>query len=530
MATGIALTSEELQARVSKQGIICDDGVWRPYKLLSHTGTHYPATILCPKYGEWTISQLRTLWKYNTGHPAGTKEKKEATFLKKYGVTHPLKSKIIQEKTKQTFLRNYGVDNPLKSSIVKEKVRKTCLERYGVEHVCQSVEFKKQSRKTCMEKFGVPYSLQAESVKNKIIETNMKNYGVPQALQSTEVKNKVKATNMERYGVENSLGSVIVRDKAKQTFIENYGVDNPTKSLIIQEKTKQTCIKKYGTNNPMQNSEIKQKAANTIQRKIEEGTWFNRFGKAQKELQNWVETVTGKLWNSNRTILQGKELDLYNEELKIAIEYCGLYWHNEYSQEPKTKTYHYNKYLECKKQNIKLITIFEDEWLEKKAQVKNHLKTLLGIYDEIIETTNVHFCIVTTPEALEFLHKNSIQAPQEISDAYYGLRYKENLVSVISTIKNSVQRLVTHQGIYIPNGSKILIENILSILNTNQLTIQIDNRWGLSEDFKTLGFTKCREIPPSFTYVTRKKRVLTTEKPLPKIWDCGKTVLEFKKH
>ena len=52
--------------------------------------------------------------------------------MDRYGVTHPSKSKIIQERTQKIFLEKYGVKNPFQSEQIKEKIRQTCLKHFNV--------------------------------------------------------------------------------------------------------------------------------------------------------------------------------------------------------------------------------------------------------------------------------------------------------------------------------------------------------------------------------------------------------------
>ena len=66
---------------------------------------------------------------------------------------------------------------------------------------------------------------------------------------------------------------------------------------------------------------------------------------------------------NNRSILGGLELDMYIPSCKVAIEYNGLRWHSE--QFKPDKNYHLNKLLKCQEKGIKLIQIFEDEYLKK---------------------------------------------------------------------------------------------------------------------------------------------------------------------
>ena len=56
---------------------------------------------------------------------------------------------------------------------------------------------------------------------------------------------------------------------------------------------------------------------------------------------------------NNRSILNGKEIDIYVASLKLGIEYNGVRWHSE--QFGKDKNYHIDKLNKCNEQGINLI-------------------------------------------------------------------------------------------------------------------------------------------------------------------------------
>lgn len=94
----------------------------------------------------------------------------------------------------------------------------------------------------------------------------------------------------------------------------------------------------------------------------------------EQEIANIISTFyNGECIRNNRTILTGKELDLYYPEKKIAIEFNGDYWH---SDEFKDSNYHYNKYKQCKDLGITLVSIFEYDWNSRKEIIINYLKDL----------------------------------------------------------------------------------------------------------------------------------------------------------
>ena len=96
----------------------------------------------------------------------------------------------------------------------------------------------------------------------------------------------------------------------------------------------------------------------------------------EQEIADYISTFyKGECIRNDRSILGGKELDLYYPEKKIAIEFNGDYWHNE---NHKPRDYHYNKFKDCLNSCITLVSIFENEWKLKKIHIKNYLKDLFN--------------------------------------------------------------------------------------------------------------------------------------------------------
>jgi hypothetical protein len=123
-----------------------------------------------------------------------------------------------------------------------------------------------------------------------------------------------------------------------------------------------------------------------------------------------------------------KELDIYINEKKIAIEYNGLYWHND---EHLQKNYHYNKWKLCNEKGIKLITIWEDDWNFKQDLVKSMIKNQLGLNENKIYARKTIIKEVSAKESKEFLENNHIQGNCQ-SSIRLGLFYKGELVSLMT--------------------------------------------------------------------------------------------------
>lgn len=80
------------------------------------------------------------------------------------------------------------------------------------------------------------------------------------------------------------------------------------------------------------------------------------------------------LERSNRKLIS-KELDIYVPSARVAVEFNGLYWHSE---KFKPKNYHYEKFAKCQDAGIRLIQVWEDDWLYRKDIVKSMLLNKLG--------------------------------------------------------------------------------------------------------------------------------------------------------
>lgn len=85
-----------------------------------------------------------------------------------------------------------------------------------------------------------------------------------------------------------------------------------------------------------------------------------------------IDNTDRQVIQSDKSVLCGKELDIYIPELNLAFEYNGTYWHNS---NIKDKLYHQRKSVECIEKGIRLIHIFEYEWLDNNMQ--NRLKAFI---------------------------------------------------------------------------------------------------------------------------------------------------------
>lgn len=145
------------------------------------------------------------------------------------------------------------------------------------------------------------------------------------------------------------------------------------------------------------------------------GCKWNGVSQYETDIITWLKEITScKIVTSDRTILNGRELDIYIPEKKIAIEFNGVFWHSE---QHKDKNYHQQKTLACAEQGIHLIHIFEHEWADKDKQpkIKNYLYSSISDTKTKIGARNTIIKEISTYESEQFITKYHLQGNAQSS-------------------------------------------------------------------------------------------------------------------
>jgi transposase len=160
----------------------------------------------------------------------------------------------------------------------------------------------------------------------------------------------------------------------------------------------------------------------------------------EQELIDFIgEIYKDEIITSNRSVLNGRELDIYLPKHNLAIEYNGLYSHSYKPWEEresliKGPNYHLSKTVDCEKLGIQLIHIFSDEWNYRQAIVKSILKSKLGI-NERIYARKCSIVEVDIDSKNKFLNDNHIQG-EDKSSIKLGLEYEGVLVCLMTFNKS----------------------------------------------------------------------------------------------
>ena len=328
--------------------------------------------------------------------------------------------------------------------------------------------------------------------------------------------------------------------------------------------TKKEYIEKYGDINLITPT-TKEKLQLCLQKMNNNKTWDRKSSSYEKDIKEFLQSHNISFEEHNREILKGLEIDVISDN--VGIEFNGNKFHTEWFG-GKTKFYHLNKTLKCNEQGIKLLQIFEDEFIEHKDIVLNKVSHILGIQQELPKIMGRKCRIenISKDIAEQFLNDYHIQGYAR-STVYLGAIYEEKLIAVMTfkqEFKNSSKWELTRfasdyhyvcQGV----GGK-MFNWFIKKYDPSEVKSFADRRWTLDKEdnlYVKLGFKLIEELKPEYRYYNPKvskvkrfhkfgfrKQILNRKYGFPlsmtetemvqalgydRIWDCGLFKYVWKK-
>lgn len=427
-----------------------------------------------------------------------------------------------------------------------------------------------EKRKSNKEKYGEE---KANEMQRKREEAYIKHYGVKNPSQNKQVVERANKSrdviNLKKYGVKCTLCLQSVRNLSKETCLKKYGTENPSSSNEIKEKRKNTFLKKYGVSNPYSIKEVKEKTRENRRTRLlgnkdfvvgftETGDWIckctnpncdkciektyvtkqqlyndrKRYGYEtctklnpigvlnsgrEQELLLYIQDIyNSKIIENDRKLLNGKELDIYLPEKKLAFEFNGVYWHSDVY---KNKNYHYDKTMSCMVKNIQLIHIWEDDWKYKKDIVKNIIRGKLGLHTNKINARDCVVKEIDTKTAKAFCETYHIQGytPSQVK---LGL-YKDNQLVMVCLFSKKrrliggkpkegeweLSRMCSPFDTHVRGGASKLLKHFIKLYNPKTIITFADLSTSNGNVYEKMGFKKEHIVPPTYYWTTMDIRL-----------------------
>lgn len=327
--------------------------------------------------------------------------------------------------------------------------------------------------------------------------------------------------------------------------------------LKLHGITTEEYIKKYGSQSLLSNNY--KEIAKSAGIKANINSTPNFHSKIEIEIKEFIKSL-GFEANTDRKILNGKEIDIFIPSLKIAFEIDGLRWHNEIT---KDNNYHLRKTEQCKDCGISLYHIFEDEWEFKRDIVESRIRNILNCTQNKIFARKCQIKTVDKSIAMRFLDENHLQGKCG-SIINYGLYYNGDLVSLMTFGKQrknmgrndtdntyELIRFCNRLNTNVVGGASKLFKHFIKEFNPSSVISYADRRWSNGNLYTKLNFLHVHNSRPNYFYIIGHKRknrfgfrkdILVKEgydanksehqimfdRGIYRIYDCGTMLFEYK--
>lgn len=486
----------------------------------------------------------RTCSRKCSGRDSVAAQRRKLTMLKRYGRQHALQCDEARSKRDQTMLRRYGSKSALHVEAIKERhsealkaVRPETQARllqkadevHGSKYDYSRVHYKGWDQK-------VTILCPDHGSFEQLLVVHARGHGCPKC-------------SAERLGTQRRSSNESFIKKARALHGARY--DYSKVSYVTAQDSVSILCPQHGLFLQRANDHLSGYGCPTCGR---------ASSLAEEEIADFlhglgIETVHRR----DRNLLAPRELDLYVEEAALAIEYCGLHWH---SDAVNRNRYHLlEKHLACEKQGIRLITLFEDEWLTQQCKVKAILRHILGRSERGCYARKAFIAQIPWSEARVFLDRHHLLGAGGPGFTSVGAFSGTELVGVMtfglpaneqgSTHTVEMKRFVT-DGRNNPGLASRMFRWSVRQYNLSRVSAFVDRRWFTGTFKRISGFEVVGQTAPSLWWTRRAvryhRRFTTKQKLLElypemsprmskldmmrslgysRIWDCGKLKLEW---
>lgn len=377
-------------------------------------------------------------------------------------------------------------------------------------------------------------------LQKRVEDANEKKFGVKYFSQHESFISKVKQTKFLKYDNENynNYEQNLITKKEKKNNNKNYPNNDKrkteTRNLLINRIKKELICDEFISYN-LDDQYIKIHCCdckkdfliyNTLYNyRIGYGvklcTNCNKIGTKQEsyfegEILSFINTELNIISEKkNRILIKPYELDIFIPSHNVGIEFNGIYWHSELYKE---SNYHLYKTKLCEENGIKLIHIFEDEWMFKKDIIKSIIKSKLGLIENKIYARKCDIREIDNDEYREFINKNHIQGYVN-SNIKLGLYYDNELVCLSTfdynrkvvggkKLENNYEliRFANKLNTNVIGGFSKLLKYFIKTYNPLKIITYADRRYFDGKTYLNSGFLFIHDTTPNYWYVVGSKR------------------------
>lgn len=416
------------------------------------------------------------------------KKLKEEKSLEKWGTKTPAESNLISDKIKKTNQKKYGGNSPMSSSLIKEKSKSTLIKNWSVDNPSKSNDILKK---------------RIESFKNNI----------------NSYKENYEKTSLEKYGVKHPWMNKDIHKKTIDRFYDSYRnrinnlIDDKFKFIDFEKNISTNLIflcKDCNTTFKILTYQFYWRINNNHSICTNCNPITDSSSLSENDLYDFIkDNYKGEIIRNDRKTISPYEIDIYLPDLKIGFEFNGVFWH---SDKFKDSSYHLSKYNCSIKNNIKLYTIWEDDWNIKKEICKSFILNKINMSNSIMaRKTNI--VEINYNESRYFLDESHLQGDCK-SSVRLGLFYNGELVTLMTFSKLrlpfggknqegfwELNRFCNKKGIVVVGGASKLLKYFIKNWKPNQIETYSDNLISNGDLYEKLGFEYQHTSKPGYWYL-----------------------------
>ena len=340
--------------------------------------------------------------------------------------------------------RTYAIASRKNTNIKKYSATVACNSKENISKRDTSKVNSEKAKKTLIEKYGsLEAAYKERNIKTK--ETCLKKYGFENAMQNKNVSKKSHQIRKDNNGGQ--IPSTISLERRKQ-YAEQRNKILENNNLTWLDKDDFSVTRNLSGNifyhfkcNICGNEFTAEMHSNEPICRVCNPYIFSGRSNVEKEMADYIKSIyTGKILENDRTLLKGKELDIYLPDLKIAFEMNGYYFHGYKNDtamsvsEFKSKTE--EKRLLCKENGVRLINIDDVDWNDRPDVFKRFIDDCVlprkRVFARQCEIKNID--TKTAKAFCETYHVNGFRG----GNTKLGLFFKDELIAVAIFGKHSV--------------------------------------------------------------------------------------------
>lgn len=460
-------------------------------------------------------------------------------------------SLIGEAARRETNKVRYGNEHPTRTAATQQRRKENFKARYGVEHQMQLASTKQQVQQTCLDRYGVTNPSKSEEIKLRKVKTSRKNYGVDHHSRSAEYQAACRAHSLLTRGYSHHSQTSGYREKYTATCMQIFGCANPAQSEEVKQRIKDVWAKKYGPkaahhkragiaeevldrlsdNIWLEENKHISSVALGVQLGVYYGTVIDAYRAAgierecirstgELELLNYIKGIYhGVVIANDRSVIAPKELDIYLPELNLAFEFNGVYWHS--SANGTSNDYHYLKTQACINAGVRLVHIFENEWLDNNELIRARIADLVGA-NQIINADECE--IVLLDHADEFLQQYHItgNAPHNMAIQLLHQGVAVSCLAVKQTLIGwEIVGFCNRAGVAVESAFEILFKKFVSEFALESVTVVCNLYRSNGLALVRQGFTKIACTEPKM--IEDIKHLYSFD-----VFDCGTEVYEWR--